>query len=73
MKQKNKAQKTVLTVVSSELKSEMRQLEQRLEKKFATKYDLTKMEERISENTQRHSDAVLTKLDGVMGELATIR
>lgn len=42
-------------------------------KRFATKIDLDRLRDEIDDNAKKYRDDVLTKLDGVMGELQTMR
>nr|MBI5455703.1 hypothetical protein [Candidatus Levybacteria bacterium] len=42
-------------------------------KRFATKIDLDRLRVEIDDNAKKYRDDVLTKLDGVMGELQTMR
>lgn len=74
MKKKNNSQ---TQVTRGELREELSRLEGRLEKKFITKPELTfgleELKIEIDERARQYRDDVLTKLDGVMGELQTMR
>lgn len=73
----NLATKNDLKKVEKSLRTELLRLEGRLEKKFVTKLDLGDamegLEERVDERARRYRDELLTKLDGVMGELQNMR
>ncbi|MFH1535736.1 MAG: hypothetical protein ABIC96_01530 [Patescibacteria group bacterium] len=55
------------------LKSEVKSLEERLEKKFATKFHLQELANKINENAKKYRDQILEKLDETMGELGAMR
>lgn len=70
------------TITKYVLKEELDKALEKTEKKLAleinlSKYDLrdemNKMEERIDEKSKKYRDDVLTKIDGVIGELSAIR
>lgn len=72
--QKKKASNIVTrNILKGELEASEKRLEKRFEKKFVTKFDLQGVEERIDESGRKHRDEILTKLDGVMGEVQTMR
>lgn len=68
MKQKKKS----LTLVTEGfLEERLDKLEDKLEEKL--KYKLEEFGDGIDENARKYRDEILTKLDGVMGELQTMR
>jgi len=75
MKKKNNltAEKTPLRKIEKSLRVELVRLEERLEKKFVTKFDLQETEERIDKNATKYKNEILTKLDGIIGEQETMR
>lgn len=64
MKQKGKSQELV---TKGYLKEELGILETRINIKF------DKLKREIDDNAQKYRDQVLTKIDGVMGQLETLR
>jgi len=74
MKQKNNDSKLVTKTV---LKAEIKNLEERLEKKFVTqglfRYEIDKTKQEIDDKAQKYRDQVLTSNDKLARTLETMR